>query len=99
MFHRKVHPENPTAAEKCEKKKRMNGRGQKKSEKVGEEDIMIQPKRAVAKERQLQFSLGSGSEDSSENKEQWIKTDADCKHISLISPYCIGIALQMCVCF
>ncbi|WJX15562.1 hypothetical protein P8452_05692 [Trifolium repens] len=76
MFHRKVHPENPTAAEKYEKK-RMNGRGQKKSQKVGEEDIMIQPKRAVAKERQLQFSLGSGSEDSSENKEQWIKTDAD----------------------
>lgn len=87
MFHRKVHPENPTCAEKYEKKKIMNEGGHNKSNKVEEESIMIQPKSAVGKEnigqckkRQLQITLGSGSEDSSENMEQWIKTDADCKH-------------------
>lgn len=84
MFHRKVHPENPTCAEKYEKKKRMNEGGHNKSNKVEEESIMIQPKRAVGKEnigqckkRQLQITLGGGSEDSSENMEQWIKTDVD----------------------
>ena len=87
MFHWKVHPENPTCAEKYEKKKRMNEGGHTKSKKVEEEDIMIHPKRAVGKEnigqckkRQLEITLGGGSEDSSENMEQWIKTDVDCKH-------------------
>ncbi|KAH1140756.1 hypothetical protein AAZX31_10G282900 [Glycine max] len=84
MFHRKVHPENSTSgAQKCDKyqkKKTMN--------EGSEEDIlMIQPKRAeLSKEnytRQykiqpnpFQFTLGC-EEDSSENKEHWIKTDAD----------------------
>lgn len=86
MFHRKVHPENSTGAQKCDKyqkKKTMN--------EGSEEDIlMIQPKRAeLSKEnytRQykiqpnpFQFTLGC-EEDSSENKEHWIKTDADCKY-------------------
>ncbi|TKY50530.1 hypothetical protein E2542_SST22034 [Spatholobus suberectus] len=91
MFHRKVHPENSTGAQKCdkyqknEKKKTMSDGGHNKSDLVHpEEDIMIHPKRALAKEnvRQykiqpnpLQFTLGC--EDSSENKEHWIKTDAD----------------------
>ncbi|KAG4998833.1 hypothetical protein AAZX31_20G233800 [Glycine max] len=84
MFHRKVHPENSTGAQKCDKyqkKKTMNeGEGE------GEEDIlMMQPKRAVLSTenymRQYKIQpnplLGSCEEDSSENKEHWIKTDAD----------------------
>lgn len=87
MFHRKVHPENSTGAQKCDKyqkKKTMNeGEGE------GEEDIlMMQPKRAVLSTenymRQYKIQpnplLGSCEEDSSENKEHWIKTDADCKY-------------------
>lgn len=92
MFHRKVHPENSTGAQKCDKyqkKKTMNeGEGE------GEEDIlMMQPKRAVLSTenymRQYKIQpnplLGSCEEDSSENKEHWIKTDADCKY-TIISP-------------
>ena len=87
MFHRKVHPENSTAAHKHQnnesKKKTINSF---KAEE--EEDIMIiHPKRTFAKENNqhksqsnpLQFSLGNDIEDSSENREHWIKTDSDCK--------------------
>ncbi|KAJ1382428.1 hypothetical protein SESBI_44262 [Sesbania bispinosa] len=93
MFNRKVHPENSIAGEKCDKyqknenkKKTMNEGGHNKSEVAPHTEeyinIMIHPKRALAKEKQyksqsnpLQFTLGN--ENSSENKEHWIKTDAD----------------------
>jgi len=52
----------------------------------GEEE----PKRALSKENIMRqyykiqpnpFHFALGCEDSSDNKEHWIKTDADCKHI------------------
>jgi len=55
----------------------------------GEDDIMIHPKRAVSKENIMRqyykiqpnpFHFALGCEDSSDNKEHWIKTDADCKN-------------------
>ncbi|XP_027364849.1 protein LAZY 1-like [Abrus precatorius] len=99
MFHRKVHPENTTVAQKSDKyqknenkKKAINDGGHNKNDVVhSEEDIMINHKTAFPKENMrqyksqtnpLQFTLGS--EDSSENKEHWIKTDADCKHKLLL---------------
>ncbi|XP_020210492.1 protein LAZY 1 [Cajanus cajan] len=87
MFHRKVHPENSTAAQKCDKyqknenkKKTMNEGGHNPKEDI----IMIHPKRAMAKENMPQYKIQPnplqfilGCEDSSDNKEHWIKTDAD----------------------
>ncbi|RDX87446.1 Protein LAZY 1, partial [Mucuna pruriens] len=93
MFHRKVHPENSTGgsltAQKCDKyqkKKTMNDGGHNKSD--PEEDIiMIHPKRALPKENMRHYKIQPNPlhhftlscEDSSENenKEHWIKTDAD----------------------
>ncbi|XP_061364193.1 protein LAZY 1-like isoform X2 [Gastrolobium bilobum] len=88
LFHRKVHPENSAAVQKSDKYEKNDNR--KKTIDEGShvvhpgEDIMTHPKRAVAKENKqkhksqsnpLQLTLGS--EDSCENREHWIKTDAD----------------------
>lgn len=102
MFHRKVHPEYSTVAQKYdkhqknEKKKMMNeGENNKSVDAVHPEEdinIMLHPTRAVAsaKESMRQYKIRQpnpvqltvGSEDSCENdnREHWIKTDADCKY-------------------
>ncbi|CAJ1977822.1 unnamed protein product [Sphenostylis stenocarpa] len=87
MFHRKVHPENWTGAQKCDKYQKSETKKKTMNEVVhGEEDIMIHPKRAMSKENIMRqyykiqpnpFHFALGCEDSSDNKEHWIKTDAD----------------------
>jgi len=89
MFHRKVHPENWTGAQKCDKYQKNENKKKTMNEVVhGEEDIMIHPKRAVSKENIMRqyYKIALGCEDSSDNKEHWIKTDADCKHTIIQIP-------------
>ncbi|XP_057426929.1 protein LAZY 1-like [Lotus japonicus] len=72
MFHRKVHPENSAAEPKNEcKKKTINvDGGHNKFEALVPKESNKSQSNPV-----LQFSLGI--EDSSENREHWIKTDSD----------------------
>ncbi|KAL2323803.1 hypothetical protein Fmac_022861 [Flemingia macrophylla] len=85
MFHRKIHPENSTAAQKCDKYQKNENKKKTINGNPEEDIIMIHPKRALPKENTRQYKIQSNplqvilgcSEDSSENKEHWIKTDAD----------------------
>ncbi|XP_014512709.1 protein LAZY 1 [Vigna radiata var. radiata] len=87
MFHRKVHPENCTGAHRCDKYQKNESKKKTMNEVVhGEEVIMMHPKRALSKENIMRqyykiqpnpFHFALGCEDSSDNKEHWIKTDAD----------------------
>lgn len=82
MFHRKVHPENSAAEPKNEcKKKTINvDGGHNKFEALIAKESNKSQSNPV-----LQFSLGI--EDSSENREHWIKTDSDCKQAQHYSRY------------
>ena len=95
MFHRKVHPETSTAGHKSSKvqknehKKKTNhdGTGNYGGQIPPDEDITLCPQRALFLKQKIrryrsqsnppQFTFGSI--DSIGNREQWIKTDADCK--------------------
>ncbi|PON54956.1 regulator of nonsense transcript protein [Trema orientale] len=96
MFHRKVHPETSTAAQKSSGKVQKNeykkktiydGTGNYGRQIPPDEDITLCPQRALFLKQKIrryrsqsnppQFTFGSI--DSIGNREQWIKTDADCK--------------------
>lgn len=97
MFHRKVHPESSEAATQNPNKAHKN---ETKNNDVGntsgdqflsDEDIILIPQRATSKRNirryksqsnPTQFTLSSC--DSNENREHWIKTDADCKYYTFI---------------
>lgn len=81
MFHRKVHPENSIGAQKSDKYQK-NENKKKTMNEHPDGDIMIYPKRAQnirqykSQPNPLRFMLDC-SEALSDNKEHWIKTDAD----------------------
>ncbi|OWM76227.1 hypothetical protein CDL15_Pgr009873 [Punica granatum] len=94
MFQRKVHPEHSTGEkeagkQQAEAKKKTSCRGHNNGNQVlPDEDILIYPQRTLSKKsiRRFKSQLNpphftlTGNE-SCENKELWIKTDADCKCI------------------
>ncbi|ONI29928.1 hypothetical protein PRUPE_1G222800 [Prunus persica] len=93
MFHRKVHPETSSAEQKTgkyhknENKKKTSNDGAYNSgdQVLPDEDIMLYPERGFSLKQSMrryksqsnppQFALSSI--DSNENREHWIKTDAD----------------------
>lgn len=90
MFHRKVHPESTTTAEKLDKPSKNEIRNNLMYDGAdnlgGAENVALMPKRRVSKEtiRRLksqsnmhQFTISAG--DFNGNRECWIKSDADCK--------------------
>lgn len=94
MFHRKVHPEY-SAVEQESGKHQANGSKKKTADSghddgnqvLSDEDILIYPSRTPSKKSIRRFKSQfnpphftlTGNE-SNENKELWIKTDADCKY-------------------
>lgn len=102
MFHRKVHPENSTAAQKSGKAQKNENKkkiGYDSSCNSGEqvlqdEGIMSRPQRALLKQNIRRYKSQSNppqfmlsSIDSNGNREHWIKTDADCKDLHPKSNY------------
>ncbi|KAL8106494.1 protein LAZY 1-like [Apium graveolens] len=82
MFHRKVHPENSVSTEKSNKLQKDNPKNIMKEE--DDSDIVIYPRRALSKKGAGSFknhiypTQGTlNTIDSDENREHWIKTDAD----------------------
>ncbi|GKU92811.1 hypothetical protein SLEP1_g6486 [Rubroshorea leprosula] len=91
IFHRKVHPESSTVSQKCDKHQKYenkknnwydghNNGGQM----LADKDIMVYPQRAFSKDNIPSYKSQSdppqvmlGCNDSSGNREYWIKTDAD----------------------
>lgn len=82
MFHRKVHPESSTAAQKPDKSSKNERAHDRGRLSLAREDITIIPHHRLSKDsikgqsNMQQFTLDG---DSNGNRECWIKTDAECK--------------------
>ena len=97
MFHRKVHPGSSTATYKHDKhQKNENKKGilydgghENGGHMLADEDKMLLPERALSKNMRRYNSQRNPPQvtlscnDSNENRECCIKTDADCKYIRI----------------
>lgn len=102
MFHKKVHPENSSAAKKSDKQRKKGSKNKavasdtcsnRGSQLHGDGDIVMYPHGDhLPKEQEQYFRsqqkpswLNAAECELNGNRECWIKTDADCKYISLPS--------------
>lgn len=82
MFHRKVHPESSIAAQKPDKSSKNERAHDRGGLSLARDDITIIPHHLLSKDSikgQSNMQQSTLDGDLNENRECWIKTDADCK--------------------